>query len=269
MAPARMRTEPALHRYRTAAALDPFRRAAVIGPPRVAVALALDGVIVLALAGLALARYGPPGVLGYLAIGLGVGVATCIPIGVANIIVIDAACRHGARRALGAGLGGAVADGVYASLGIFGIGPLLDRYPSLPQVLYAISGCVLLGYGAVLLRARPLLVGPGEPRAEPRRDHELTRGFTIGIVATLLNPAALVTWIVIVGAHATGLTRAEAAAWVAGIVVGAFAWFVVVVILTRRGRRVLRGRAVVLTRIIAVAMIAAGLLSFARVLGHL
>ena len=55
----------------------------------------------------------------------------------------------------------------------------------------------------------------------------------------------------------------------AGIVVGAFAWFVVVVVLARRGRRVLRGRAVVLTRIIAVAMVAAGLFSFSRVLAQL
>ena len=258
-----------LHRYRTAAALDPFRRAAIMGPPRVAVALALDGVILLALAGLALARYGPPGVLAFLAIGLGVGVAACIPIGIANIIVIDAACRHGARRALGAGLGGAVADGIYASLGIFGIGPLLDRYPSAPLVLYAITGGVLIGYGGVLLRTRPLMLGTDDQRPATGRVGELWRGFTIGIVATLLNPSALVTWVVIVGAHATGITRAEAAAWVAGIVVGAFAWFVVVVVLARRGRRVLRGRAVVLTRIIAVAMVAAGLFSFSRVLAQL
>lgn len=256
-------------RYRAAAARDPFGRAIVVMPPRLAVVLAIDGVVVLAFAGLAMASYLPAGVLGFLAIGLGIGVATCIPIGIANVIVIDAAYRHGVRRAVGAGLGGALADGLYASLGIFGMGPLIGAYPTVPRVLHAISGVFLIVYGAILFRSRPVMVGTDEPRPVGAGHGELRRGVAIGLATTLLNPSALVTWVVIVGAHATGITRAEAAAWVSGIVVGAFAWFLVVVFLALRGRRVLRGKAAWLTHAVGLIVVGTGLFSLSRVFGVL
>ncbi|HEX5060980.1 MAG TPA: LysE family transporter [Kofleriaceae bacterium] len=250
------------NRYRAAAARDPFRRPLVVVPSRTAIAI--NAVVAVGVIALGLAQRLTPDVFGFFAIGLGIGVATCIPIGIANVIVIDAAYRHGARRALGASLGGALADGLYASLGIFGIGPLIGRYPTVPYVLHAISGCVLLVYGVVLLRARPALAGPVESRSSGNDSH-LLGGFLVGLGATLLNPSAIVTWVVIVGGHATGITRVEASAWVVGIVVGTLAWFLVVMGLALRGRRVLREKAVWMTRIVAVVVIGSGLLSFARV----
>jgi arginine exporter protein ArgO len=253
------------NRYRAAAARDPFHRRPVVVPYRIA--LALDAIVAVGLAGLALTTTIAPEVLGFIAIGLGVGIATCIPIGIANVIVIDAAYRHGARRAVGASLGGALADGLYASLGIFGIGPLIGKYPIVPYVLHGISGCVLLVYGVVLLRARSTLAGPSEPRSVVGGEGELARGFGVGLAATLLNPSAIVTWVVIVGGHATGITQMQAAAFVAGIVVGTLVWFFVVAFLALRGKRVLREKAVWMTRIVALIVIGSGVFSFARVLG--
>jgi arginine exporter protein ArgO len=250
--------------YRAAAAHDPFRRRPVFLPLRLA--LTIDAVIVVGLATLTAATRVTPDVLGFLAIGLGIGIATCIPIGIANVIVIDAAYRHGARRALGASIGGALADGIYASLGIFGIGPLITRYPTVPYVLHAISGCVLVGYGLVLLRARPTPLTAAEPPGT-RRDGHLAGGFVVGLAGTLLNPSAIITWVVIVGGHATGIDHVQATAWVIGIVVGTFAWFLVVAALALRGRSVLRGKAAWVTRIVALVVIASGLFSFTRVLG--
>lgn len=243
------------------AAHDPFGRPALFVPRRVteaANAVAVVGGAALALASLA------PSLLAYFAIGLGLGIATCIPIGIANVIVIDATYRHGVRRAIGAAIGGALADGMYASLGIFGIGPLIEQYPFVPRLLHAVSACVLLVYGLVLLRSRPLLVDAGPPVSSPSRG-ELGTGFAIGLGATLLNPSAVVTWVVIVGAHATGVARQEAGAWVAGIVVGTFAWFMVVMTLALRGRRVLRDKAVWMTRVIALVVIGSGVYSLSRV----
>ncbi len=253
--------------YRVAAERDPFRRRPLVVPRRLA--LALDLVLVVALVAAVAAEYVEADVLGFFAIGLGIGVATCIPIGIANVIVIDAAYRHGARRALGASIGGAIADGIYASLGIFGIGPLIQRYPVLPYVLHAISGCVLVGYGVVLLRSRPALAGLPDERSTGAADGELAAGFLVGLGATLLNPSAVVTWVVVVGAHATGITPLQSGAWVGGIVVGTFAWFLVVASLALRGRRVLRDKAVWMTRIVGALVIASGLFSLARVAGLL
>jgi arginine exporter protein ArgO len=134
-------------------------------------------------------------------------------------------------------------------------------------VLHATGGLVMIGYGAVLFRRRPVMVGSEEQRPVGPGRGELRRGVALGLATTLLNPSALVTWVVIVGAHATDITRAQAAAWVSGIVVGAFAWFLVVVFLALRGRRALRGKAAWLTYATGVVLVATGLFSLARAFG--
>jgi arginine exporter protein ArgO len=251
-------------RYLTAAARDPFRRPEVSFPRGAALALhtlAIVGIVTLAIVPTM------PDALRFFAIGVGIGVATCIPIGIANLIVLDAAYRHGARRAVGAAIGGALADGIYAGLGIFGIGRLLGRYPFLPPVLHAISGCVLVVYGMVLLRTRPVVADTTERLAAPRSGDQLKTGFAVGLGATLLNPSAVVTWVVIVGGHATEVAPADAAAWLAGVVLGTFVWFLVVMFLALRGRRLLREKAVWMTRIVGAIVIASGVFSFAQLFG--
>lgn len=253
-------------RYRTAAARDPFHRPLLSVPRGDAVALALHAVALVGIIAIVIVP-AMPDVLRLFSIGVGIGVATCIPIGIANVIVLDAAYRYGARRAIGAAIGGALADGIYASLGMFGMGRLIGRYPFLPPVLHSISGCVLVVYGVALLRARPVVADTTERTAAPGSGGQLGTGLVIGLGATLLNPSAVVTWIVIVGGHATGVAPADAAAWLAGVVLGTFAWFLVVVFLALRGRRVLREKAVWMTRFVGAIVIASGLFSFAQVLG--
>jgi L-lysine exporter family protein LysE/ArgO len=247
-----------------AARRDPFGRGRRVVVPR-ALVRAADASVVVALLVLLIADRVRTDVVGYFAIGCGIGDATCIPIGIANVIVLDAAYRYGATRAIGAGIGGALADGIYVSLGIFGIGPLLAAHSVVPLVLHAVSGCVLVVYGAVLLRSRPLLSQPGEQRRDSRGSRELGRGVVIGLAATLLNPSAIVTWVVIVGSHAAGVTPLQGGSWVAGIVIGTLAWFLAITALAMRGRNVLRGSAAWLSRVLGLLVIASGALSLARV----
>jgi len=201
-------------------------------------------------------------VLSFLVIGFAIGVVTCIPIGVANVAVIDAAYRHDLGRAVMVGLGGALADGVYSSLGIFGVGPLLESYPTVPYVLYGISGAVLFAYGMVVLRSPPINIAVGSDAA--RSQHHLREGLVLGLAATLLNPSAIVTWVVIVGSYATGISRLDSVGWVIGIVIGSFAWFVVVAYLAHHGKRLLSGKAIWMTRIAGVFVIGYGLFSLGR-----
>ncbi len=242
---------------------DPFGRPAVPVPRRLG-AIA-DAVALLGVATLMAAPHVSRRTVGYFGIGVGIGVATCIPIGIANVMVIDAVCRHGTRRALGTSIGGALADGIYSSLGIFGVGPLLARHPAVPVILRAITGGVLITYGAVLARARR---APIDRTSDPHLaagTRRLVRGIGVGLGATLLNPSAVVTWVVIVGSHATGVSTDEGTAWVLGIVAGTFAWFLVVMQLARRGQRWLRGDAVWMTRGLGVLVIASGVVTLARI----
>src|SRR6478672_12256480 len=100
-------------------------------------------------------------------IGVAAGAATGIPIGPVNVAVIDAAYRHTLRRAMAVGLGGAVADCLYSGLGVLGVTPVLRTYPSVPPILYAVSGVVLLVYGFLTARSQPVALATtsGEPDA--------------------------------------------------------------------------------------------------------
>ena len=92
----------------------------------------------------------------FFAIGVAAGALTGVPIGPVNVAVIDAAYRHTLRRAIAVGLGGSIADGLYAALGVMGVTPILRTYPAVPPILYAISGIVLLIYGFMTARTQPV-----------------------------------------------------------------------------------------------------------------
>src|SRR5262245_49232481 len=88
--------------------------------------------------------------------GIAAGVLTGVPIGPVNVAVIDAAYRLTLRRAFAIGIGGAAADTLYAALGVLGVTPAINNYPSLVMLLYALSGIVLGTYGFVTLRSQPV-----------------------------------------------------------------------------------------------------------------
>src|SRR5689334_7375917 len=141
----------------------------------------------------------------FLVIGVAAGALTGVPIGPVNVAVIDAAYRHTLRRAIAVGLGGAIADMLYSGLGVIGVTPVLNSYPSVPPILYAISGVVLLVYGFLTARSQP--VSPATTSSDDNsasQQHlahrkEMWQGFTVGVALILLNPAAVVTWVVIMG----------------------------------------------------------------------
>lgn len=201
--------------------------------------------------------------LTYLAIGLLIGVLTCIPIGMANVAVIDAAYRHNLARAIAVGLGGAIADGIYSSLGIFGVGPLLESYPGAVPVLYMVSGVVLSVYGLIVARAEPSLPSAEVP-ADGAGRSRFAGGVLMGVMITLLNPSAVVTWVVIVGSYAAGVGFYDGLAFVLGVAGGSMIWFAVVAYAADHGRKVLNEKAVWMTRIVALLVAGYGLFSIGR-----
>src|ERR1043165_7102047 len=137
----------------------------------------------------------------FLLIGIAAGAITGVPIGPANVAVIDAAYRHTLRRAIAVGLGSAVGDAIYAAAGVLGMTPVVQTYPSVLTILYAISGVVLLVYGFLTARSQP--VQPALPHNEQNASDstmhrkEIWSGFTVGLALIMLNPAAIVTWVII------------------------------------------------------------------------
>lgn len=197
----------------------------------------------------------------FLLIGIAAGAATGIPIGPVNVAVIDAAYRHTLRRAIATGLGGAVADMLYAGLGVLGVTPVLNSYPSVPPILYAISGVVLLVYGFLTARSQPVqpmvqtdLDASDSHRAIAMR-REMWQGFSVGGALVLLNPAAMVTWVVIIGQLIPDIENNwQGVACAVGVFFGSFAWFALVAYLTHKGKNVLGEKAAWIPRVIGVGL---------------
>ncbi len=198
----------------------------------------------------------------FLLIGIAAGAATGVPIGPVNVAVIDAAYRHTLRRAIMTGLGGAVADMLYSGLGVLGVTPVLNTYPSIPPILYAVSGVVLLVYGFLTARSQPVQPAVVSPDLDASASHqaiqirrEMWQGFSVGIALILLNPAAVVTWVVIIGQLIPTIDNNwEGLACAIGVFIGSFAWFSLVAYLTHKGKNVLGDKAAWIPRVIGIAL---------------
>jgi len=201
-------------------------------------------------------------VLLFLLIGIAAGAATGVPIGPVNVAVIDASYRHTLRRAIATGLGGAVADMLYCGLGLLGLPPIPNTYPSVPPILYAVSGIVLLVFGFLTARSQPVPPAVSPPGPDARASHralalrrELRQGFSVGGALILLNPAAMVTWVVILGQLIpTPDNNWQGLACALGVFIGSFAWFSLVAYLTHKGKNVLGEKAAWIPRVIGVAL---------------
>lgn len=197
----------------------------------------------------------------FLVFGVLAGSLTGVPIGPVNVAVIDASYRHTMRRAIGVALGGATADALYAALGIVGVTPVLNSYPSVPPVLYAVSGVVLMVYGFLTARSQP--VTPAVPdqgastpsQIEIANRRELQQGVKLGAALIVLNPAAMVTWVVLIGQFLPTIeNNYEGIACAIGVFLGSFGWFSLVAYLTHKGKHVLGDKAAWIPRLVGVAL---------------
>lgn len=201
-------------------------------------------------------------------IGLVLGVGTGVPMGPVSVAVIGNAYRNLRLRAIVAGIGGAVADSIYAALGILGLGPLLARHPSLPPILYVVSGVFLIAYGIMTVKAKPPRPITADPERKLDENTSLVRGFAVGFGLIFMNPATMVTWVVVVGSFATGLTTAEGLSIVVGIGLGSSAWFSGVAVLAHRGKQRFGAKIAFIPRLVGVLLIGYGLFSLGRGAKH-
>ena len=202
--------------------------------------------------------------LTFFLVGALLGAATGVPIGPVNVAVIDTAYRHTLRRAFAVGLGGAIADGLYAGLGVLVVGPFLESHPGIPPILYASSGVVLLIYGVLTARSRPIpaVTEPKERASNPSA--KMWSGFMLGFSLIVLNPAAILTWVVIIGPYLSDATQLEGYAAAIGVTTGSLCWFTFVGYLANHGKKVLGGKAIWMTRIVGLLLIGYALFSIAR-----
>jgi arginine exporter protein ArgO len=133
-----------------------------------------------------------------------------------------------------------------------------------PPFLFALSGIILAVYGALTIRAQPVSPAAAEAPRAPLPSQEVWSGVPVGLALILLNPAAIVTWVVVVGPYLADATRVEGFAATLGVLIGSFSWFWFVAYLTTHGKRMMGGKAIWITRVVGIALVGYGLFSIGR-----
>ena len=155
-----------------------------------------------------------------LAAGIVAGLAVAIPLGAIGVLIVDLGVRGGFRPAFLAGLGTAVADGLYATVAAvagLAVGAWLAPAEHAIALLAAAALAAVGLYGLIALRRAPTA------RALPPADHRLVARF---LALTAINPATAATFAgLIIGLPAVAHASAPGkAAFVAGAFGASLAW---------------------------------------------
>jgi arginine exporter protein ArgO len=155
-----------------------------------------------------------------LAAGIVAGLAVAVPLGAIGVLIVDLGVQGGFRPAFLAGLGTALADGLYATVAAVA-GLAVGAWLAPAQHTLALAAAAVLAAvgvaGLLALRRAP------ERRPVPTADHRLVARF-LGLTA--INPATAVTFAgLMVGLPAVAHASAPGkAAFVVGAFGASLAW---------------------------------------------
>lgn len=166
-------------------------------------------------------------------LGLTFGFVGSIPIaGPISALVLQRGLAERYMSAALIGIGGALAEGLYAFLAFFGFSKYLAPYPWIEPVSRGVAAAILVGLGISFMRY------DGARKAEERKADSATQSFFLGLSVTLVNPTLIATWTATTTAvHSTNLmqTTPEAALpFALGATVGIGGWFSLFALIMKR-----------------------------------
>jgi len=169
--------------------------------------------------------------------GLGLGLFVAAQVGPVSLLCIRTSARSGFRPGLSVGMGAAIVDLLYATLGVLGVATLIGVAP-VRIGLGVIGTVVLIVMGVRTLHAAVRIrLGAKVPDEVDIPSHALRTG----LIVTASNPLTIVSWAAIFGAAATASLLAnaqDAALLLVGVGIGSAAWFAgLAFVSSRAGRR--------------------------------
>lgn len=166
----------------------------------------------------------------------------CIPVGPVNLEIFNNALRKHIPQALSMALGAAVGDAIWATLALLGISPFL-KSPRLEAAFLLGTALITLGLGLVALKdAKYLEEKETNIVLKARRKRiSLLKGLTM----VLLNPLGIVSWMIalsflrkteffISSNPGYSVTPGHKALFFTVVVLGAFAYFLLIILVTHR-----------------------------------
>jgi len=174
------------------------------------------------------------------AIGLALGFLSSVPaLGPLALAIAAAALNDQRKRAVLLAVSGALAECLWASFAVVGIGQIVLAHPQALNLVRVVGAVVIVAFGISLFRSagRDATLGRAG-RVAGKSD------FAFGFVVVGANPAFLLTWtgFATLLVNAQGLPLLPAWAVVAGAFVGIVTWFAALFALVLRFRRLLSAR---------------------------
>jgi L-lysine exporter family protein LysE/ArgO len=151
--------------------------------------------------------------------GFGVGFALIVAIGAQNAYVLTRGiCRN---HHWTVALMGSVIDAVLISVGILGMGELVEAWPPMITVVTLAGSVFLFVYGAISFKK---MLDPGELRASNELV-SLKRAVITMLAFSFLNPHVYLDTVVLVGSIAVQEESQNRIPFGAGAVLASFVWF--------------------------------------------
>jgi L-lysine exporter family protein LysE/ArgO len=188
--------------------------------------------------------------------GIVLGFVGGIPVGPVNAAVIDTALRKCFRRAFATGLGGAFCDFIYCLVCTLGLSTLFRSVPALEPMFMGIGGIVLLVFGLKTVGTPKLQIERLPPATLSKR--ELVGAFLAGVGLTVMNPAAVVSWVLLASTVLAGVGGWAALYASVGVFLGTSIWFLCIAALATKGRVRLGHNAVWVTRTVGGLLVVYG-----------
>jgi putative LysE/RhtB family amino acid efflux pump len=158
--------------------------------------------------------------------GLGLGLFLGAQVGPVTLLIVRSVLRGGRAVAVGLAMAGAVAliDLVYATLGLAGVGQLLNG--GLASLFFGLASAAIL----IVIRARTAYIG-FRARLGLESIEEIIvprRAFLTAVAATALNPLTVALWTVSFPAAAPNsatISVPQSAALLLGVGLGTLTWY--------------------------------------------
>ncbi len=151
-----------------------------------------------------------------------VGLSVAAPVGPIGLLTIQRTIDRGFRMGLATGLGAAVADATYGTVGALGVTWLIAALAA-ARVPLALGGAALL-----LVLAWRTWRAPLASRAAATTARGVVAAFGGTVLLTLANPATIVSFIAVFGVLAAGVQGSVSPlTMIAGVFLGSAAWWLV------------------------------------------
>jgi len=169
-----------------------------------------------------------------------IGFSIALPVGPVAVLCIRRTLGAGPLGGLATGIGATVADTIFGGIAVFGITFVADFIHRNEFIVQLIGAALLIGMGVYYVGHRPPNVG--DPVATDREHKAMTivRFLVSSFFITLFNPLTLGAFAAVfaasgVGAQISDSTTAVLA--IAGVAIGAAAWWLLLTVLSQALRR--------------------------------